>query len=597
MACLVGSLLAGVLAGRAGAAEATVGVLTYRGEQHALDCWRPTARLLSQHLPGYRFGARPLTRVGLRSAVENGELQFVLTDAGQYLDLQSRFGVSRVAALLRPGDDGTVDRTAAAVFVRRDRADLQSFDDLEGKEVIGVGEDSFDDYQIAMRELHRAGIDPVQDLSKLSFSGVPQDDVVTAVREGTADAGIVRADVLADIGGDMFRILNAREGDGYPFARSTPTYPDWQLASTRQTPPTLAREVAAVLLSQPLEARLEGPCAGWGLAADMSPVHEVLRDLGAGPYRQEEPPAEWWRRNPWMVPVLLLALLSAAAALYILYLTQRLRWSYRRFEAEARERRTAQEQAQQHQAALAHALRVGTVGEIATGLAHELNQPLAAIVNYAQGSVRRLRSGAVEPRQLLPPLLDITMQAERAAEIIRHLRQLVRRAEPKYQPADINEIVSAALRLAHLEAGAGDMRFEVELDETLPKVMADAIQIEQVVLNVLINAIEAGCEVTGRECTVAVRTGRDEQGDIEVTVSDSGPGFATEEALLLFKPFYTTKARGLGMGLAISHTIVESHHGRLTAHSTPGGGATFRLVLPAVQQTGNVDGASDRIHR
>ena len=590
-------VIVGTAAVQAHAAEAVVvGVLADRGERHALDCWRPTERMLHQALPQYRFQARPLARVGLRSAMENSQLQFVLTDAGQYLDLEAGSGASRLAVLLRKGTEHLNGTSAAAIFTRRDRGDILTLEDLRGKVLIAVGEDSFDSYQIARRELASAGLDPARDLKKLMFSGLPQDDIVSAVRDGVADAGIVRADVLAELGGEELRVVSARSNDRYPFPHTTPLYPDWLLASARDTPLPLVRALAAALPMRPLELDSGAPCAGWAPSADLGQVHAVLRQFAVGPYAADDQPGAW-AGQPWRVATVLLAGLTIVSGMYMLRLAQRLKWSRQRFEAESRERHLAQEQAQQHQAALAHALRVGTVGEMATGLAHELNQPLAAIVNYAQGSVRRLKSGPVEPQQLLPPLVDITVQAERAAEIIRHLRRLVKRGEPQCRPEDINAIVAAALRLAQLESGASGTHFDTQLGGDLPPVMVDAIQIEQVILNLLINAIEASGELPAEARTITIRSRMDESGQVEVSVCDAGPGFAPEEAPLLFKPFYTTKARGMGMGLAISRTIIESHQGRLTG-SSEGRGASFRLTLPpATEITGNVNGAADRIRR
>jgi PAS domain S-box-containing protein len=243
------------------------------------------------------------------------------------------------------------------------------------------------------------------------------------------------------------------------------------------------------------------------------------------------------------------------------------------FSQDITERVRAEENARQHQAELAHVLRVGTMGEMAAGLAHEINQPLGAIANYARGAVRRVRDGGLASPGLLPILEEIAGEAMRAGEIIRRLRELIRKEGPQQAPVDVNELARNSVRLVQGEARQHGVDVQLELG-AVPRVAADATQLEQVLLNLLRNGIEAA-DSTG-ERRVRLRTATD-AGAVAVDVRDSGAGLPAED---VFAPFFTTKPHGLGMGLSISRSIIEAHGGRLEA--LPGGpGATFRVTLPA----------------
>lgn len=244
-------------------------------------------------------------------------------------------------------------------------------------------------------------------------------------------------------------------------------------------------------------------------------------------------------------------------------------------------RRLIEEHARTRQEELAHAGRVNAMGEMTTTLAHELNQPLAAIVNYAQGSIRRVRAGGIKEDELLGALERIAALGSQAGEIIRRLRDFLRKGKPLRARVDINHVVREAADLANLEARRKHVTIRLELSDGLPPVLADPIQIEQVVLNLVHNAIEAIDQAQCPRREVIVQTAPDPKNGVEVIVRDTGPGFAVEDAERLFDTFYTTKPAGLGMGLSISRSIIDAHGERLEA--MPGaGGAVFRFALPPI---------------
>jgi len=240
----------------------------------------------------------------------------------------------------------------------------------------------------------------------------------------------------------------------------------------------------------------------------------------------------------------------------------------------------AHEALRQHQAELAHVLRLHTMGEMAAAMAHEINQPLCAITNYAQGGIQRLRSGQTDLTVLRLGFEAIAREGLRAGQILRGIRNLVQRETAVSDGVDVNALAAEAVRL--LEPQARLHGVTVRLQGTpLPAVQADGTQIEQVMLNLMLNGVEAAASTAGDEREVVVAT-RAHDGAVEVAVSDTGKGIPPKVEQRLFTPFFTTKTQGLGLGLAISRSIVECHGGRLWAVSRPGAGATFRFFLPLV---------------
>ncbi|MGH7789775.1 MAG: ATP-binding protein [Candidatus Binatia bacterium] len=238
-----------------------------------------------------------------------------------------------------------------------------------------------------------------------------------------------------------------------------------------------------------------------------------------------------------------------------------------------------QEALRRHQDELAHALRLHTIGEMAAALAHEINQPLCAVTNYAQGGAQRLRAGAVDAPTLLHAFEQIASEGLRATQILRSIRTLVRRQSAEESAVDVNALASDAVRILEPQARLHGVIVRLEGGAGLPLVQANPTQIEQVMINLMLNGVQAIAGAAGQRREVVVATGR--SGDhVEVTVSDTGAGIAPTVAKQLFAPFVTTKASGLGLGLAISRSIIEDHGGRLWASPHRGAGATFRFSLP-----------------
>lgn len=245
------------------------------------------------------------------------------------------------------------------------------------------------------------------------------------------------------------------------------------------------------------------------------------------------------------------------------------------------ERNRVEEAMRQHQAQLAHVSRVSALGQMAAGLAHELNQPLTAIINYTRGCAHRMRSRSERTAKLREAMEQAAVQAERAADIIRSLRTMIGKGEPRRDWEDVNALVHEVLPFAEAETHPHAVAVRLELTPHLPRVQVDGIQIEQVILNLVRNAADAMRETALERRELTIRTAESAGHRVEIAVRDAGHGLPPEIARDVFEPFFTTKSNGLGMGLSISRSIIEAHGGNLWATANADGGATFHFTLPA----------------
>jgi len=291
---------------------------------------------------------------------------------------------------------------------------------------------------------------------------------------------------------------------------------------------------------------------------------------------------EYFHKDGSRVPVLVGSALfeeyggKRTGVSFVLDLTER-----NRAEAEAidSERRYLELQRE-----MAHANRVATIGQLTGSIAHEVNQPLTAMVTNAQAALRWLKHQPPDLEEVRQAIAQIAMDATRAGEIVGRIRDLIKKAPPRQDLLEINAPIQEVIELIRSEAAKNNVSIKAELAEGLPLVQGDRVQLQQVMLNLIINGIEAMNGITDGNRELHITTEKDEPGNILVTVRDSGPGLTTEISERMFEAFYTTKADGLGMGLSICRSIIEAHSGRLSANSNDIRGATIQFTLPIPEQ-------------
>jgi two-component system sensor kinase FixL len=247
------------------------------------------------------------------------------------------------------------------------------------------------------------------------------------------------------------------------------------------------------------------------------------------------------------------------------------------------ERQRTEARLQELQTELVHISRLTAMGEMASALAHEINQPLSAIANYLKGATRLMRGRSDDDSKMVCGAMDkAAEQSLRAGQIIRRLREFVARGENERRIESMSKLIEEANALALVGAKEHGVRVRLQIDRTHDLILADKVQIQQVLLNLLRNAIEAVTPGDRRELLISTRPTDD--GMVEVSVADTGPGISADVAAQLFQPFITTKPQGMGVGLSISRTIIEAHGGQIWTEPNPDGGAIFKFTLRAATQ-------------
>ncbi|WP_347951961.1 ATP-binding protein [Bradyrhizobium sp. SSUT77] len=253
------------------------------------------------------------------------------------------------------------------------------------------------------------------------------------------------------------------------------------------------------------------------------------------------------------------------------------------FVVDITERKQAQDALLAAQAELAHAARVATLGELTASIAHEVNQPLAAIVTSGEAGLRWLRREVPNLDEVAAAIVQVVAAGRRASETVARIRTFLKKAPAQQDSIDIAEIIEEAALLVARELAKDDVVLTFETEHGLRPIRGDRIQLQQVLVNLLVNAGQAMSDQPGSR-TVKLRASAVDGERLAITVKDSGPGIRPDDIPRLFDPFFTTKPGGMGMGLAICRTTVEAHDGQLSVESTPGAGATFRLTLPYAEE-------------
>ena len=309
----------------------------------------------------------------------------------------------------------------------------------------------------------------------------------------------------------------------------------------------------------------------WGISESRLPPNSVVR------FREPS----IWEQYRWYIIAALVIIVIQTALIADLLLQHTRR---RRSETDLRRNREQ----------LAHVTRVSTMGELAASLAHELNQPLTAILSNAQAAQRFLDAKPANLGEVREILEDIVTDNSRAGEVIRRMRALVKKEQLEFAPINIAGVIGDVVQLVHSDGILRNIRVETDCQEGLPSARGDRVQLQQVVLNLLVNAFDAMQDAPARERKVVVRAESNGAGTVKISVRDQGTGLASDTLTKVFQPFYTTKREGLGMGLTISRSIIESHGGRLWAESNADRGATFYFTVPIMDSKATVATAGQR---
>lgn len=561
------------------AADIRLGVLAWQGESASAAQWAPFVAALQQKLPGQHIEPHYYDLQGMAQAIQAGDVDFVITNPGHYVALEYDLGISRIATQVPERSHDAMHTVGSAVIVRADRQDLASLSDLRKKRLAAVSPDAFGGYQVIWAELKGIGLDPeAGDLTPV-FTGFPMTQVIDEVRHGQADAGVIRNCLLEQqisaglVKPGEFRVL-APHKSTLPCATSSRNYPGWAFAATAETPGQLSRAVLIALLSLPPGESGQQ----WGVPADYHPVHDMLRELKIPPYdflRQHS--FESYVREYWPVAAGL-SILLVFWLLYTVRVEVMVQRRTRELSAALLQRDELEESVNAQRQQMEHLSRLSILGELSGTLAHELNQPLATITNYARSLTRRLVRGNLSSEATAQAADEIASESERAAGILNGIRAFARKRIRTRENCDVVQLVREAVRLFR---GMAAKAPEVLIEDNLPAdsrwVDADPLQIQQVLLNLLKNAMDAQ-KSAGVQLPIEITLLSGGAGWVQVVVRDHGIGLSEAGLQQLFEPFFTTKEDGMGLGLSICKTIIESHGGALTA-SMPVDGSGLQLIF------------------
>lgn len=566
-----------------GAGELRIGVLAWFGDRTAAAQWQTLGAALQARLHATTVRMAYHDMDGLENALAAGELDFIITNPGHYVVLEARHRATRIATQRIDPDLDSEHAVGSAVIVPSERTDLQKLDDLHGKRIAATVPDGFSGWLTVWAELKRRGIDPEREEVTPLFAGLPMSRVLEMLDRGEADAGILRVCLLEHLvrqgrlPAGRYRVLSPQE-PGAPCLRSTPSYPGWAFAAAARTPDALARATLVALLS--LDGRDD--VLRWGVPADYHPVHAMLRDLQVAPYdflREHRLEAQIRRYWPIGAGLLALLLLWLFYTLRVEVLVQR---RTRELSAALAARHEIEESMQTQRQKMEHLSRLSVLGQLSGTLAHELNQPLATIGNYARSLTRRLWTGKLSDDAVAQAAHEIAEQAERAAGILEGIRDFARKRASRREDCDARKLVGEIVTLFRgMLARAPEIRIEDRLPDERRNIHVDRLQIQQVLLNLLKNAFDAHCAIgqAGQPIDILLETVGERT---RIAVRDHGPGLAGADQARLFEPFFTTKPDGMGLGLSICKSIVEAHAGQLVVTQPDDGpGLCLSFTLPS----------------
>ncbi|WP_407695852.1 sensor histidine kinase [Shewanella avicenniae] len=580
--------------------EATfrVGVLANHGVNQGIMRWQPMMDYLSDRLPGNRFEVVPLTFKQMDQQLIEHRIQFIVTNPGQYLNLSNQLPLSWLATMRSRKHNGATYAIGSAIIVRADSA-IQTIADLHNSTIVATDPEALGGYQATIGLLNKKGFEGNRFFGTVHFLGFPLEPLVYQVRDGSVDAAITPFCTLEEmvdeglIGRDDFRVINGQRLKGYDCDTSTTLYPNWSFAASDLVPSPITQKLTQALfeLSADSNAAITARLMGW-----TSPVSQltVIRLYDELQLQNNPPPlyqvaVDWFKRQRQWAWALLLIIVGAP--FYHLWLEYRFRQKNEHLLAAEREIKEKELQLERMQSA-------AIVGEIGAGLAHELNQPIAAITQYSEGALMLLQQQAQPnalPNELAQVLAKIHTQSLRAGGVVHRIRGLLKQRRSGFQFLLLGELLEDALVLLHKSLEQHQIELKVTIEGEATRFYGDSVGLSQVLVNLLKNAIDA-MEDNQDERQLLVQLHYQTAAPVEqqqsphswllLQITDSGSGLSKPVEALM-QSFASTKENGLGLGLAICRDVVLEHHGvlQLKNRSTQRG-CEVSLWLPYFPEQG-----------
>lgn len=561
-----------------------VGVLATRGAQEAKQRWQPTMDWLTSNIANTQFLLHPFTLNEMEQAVKDQQVDFVITNPGQAVLLGRQYPLSWLATLNSAIAGGSTHTIGSTVVVRADSS-FKTLNSLNGTAIAGVAENAFGGYLTFRFEIDKLGLDQSSYFSDVRFLGFPLDALLYQLRDNQVEAAVVPVCILENMASEGlitlsdYRVINNMAPQNFDCKVSTSLYPNWSFAKTDRVSNKLAKLIAKTLFSLPSthRAALAANSLGWTSPISQLSVDKLYQGLDMHPLQKP-----WWQEAfSWLKSnqqwgwafFLFFVILNG----YHFLLEFRFSRSKRALEQTLYELK-------EKNSMLEHSQRVAIVGELGSSLAHEINQPLAAIRNYSQGGMLQIDKGK-SAQQLAPVFEKIQQQVIRADSIIQRLRNLINKRVVEKSYCEVDEVLSDTLELLAYSFNKQNITIHRVKSPSSTTLFVDRVGLQQVLLNVLNNAVEA-CQTRSiqypadfnLQIIVSVEV---KDGSVFIKVSDNGIGLQ-QEASKLSAAFFTTKEQGLGLGLAICQGVIEAHHGQLQLQAIKPNGCCVTITLPQI---------------
>ena len=602
IALVLALLLSDLDTGRSWAEDAPIkiGVLAIRGPQQCLASWSPTADYLTGQVAGRRFVIVPLDHDQIDPGVQNGDVDFILTNSAMYVGLEYGYQTNRMATIKEHRVDGVYTRYGSVIFCRSNRKDIRSLNDLKGKSLMAVSESSLGGWLMAWREFKEKGIDPYRDFKALRFAET-HDRVVVAVRDRMVDAGTVRTNTLEDLSAEgkidladyrVFPRLHEPD-EPTPYLCTTREYPNWPMAKVRHTPDALAEKVAVALLQMPPDspAAKAAGCAGWTSPLNYQSVHDCLKALKVGPYKdlgQITFTDVLQSYGHWIFFACALFSILAAFTGVVLELNRRIKTSHVRLQVEMDLHKQKDQELKQAKELAETATRAKS--EFLANMSHEIRTPMNGVI-----AATDLALGEAVPPKVERYLNIIHSSAYSLLGIINDILDFSKIEAGKFELKErafrLNEVFDRVMELFVDKAAEKGIELLVDIDMDTPKVITgDPLRLQQILTNLISNAVkftESGGVILLKvkaQTEPAAGAAADEV-IFAFSVKDTGTGIAPEYIDLLFEPFSqadtssTRKYEGTGLGLSICKQLVTMMGGDIGVETELGRGSTFFFTV------------------
>lgn len=569
-----------------------VGVLAIRGKLAAQQRWQPTMDWLSERIPGKHFVLKPFNLEEMAEAVKKVEVDFVITNPGQAVRLGRQYDLSWMATMTSHNyDDQSMSSTrsiGSALVVRR-MSPYISFEQLSGKPIAAVSENAFGGYLTMRYQVMQEGLNPNHFFSNTHFLGFPIDASLYQLREGHIEAAVVPACLVENmiseglLVAEQYRVIGNQAPEGFRCQVSTPLYSNWSFAKTERASSSLAKQMSQVLFAMPKSSApaIAANASGWTSPTSLLPIDKLYQQLDMHPLQQP-----WWKEaliwlkynQQWAWAFFLLVVFLNAYHFWLEYKFSR---SKKQLEATLNKLKSKSEQ-------LEHSQRIAVVGELGSSLAHEINQPLAAIRNYSEGGLLRISKN--KPITDIEPVFEkIQSQVDRADAIIQRLRNMIKKRSAEKSKADIEQLLTDTIELLQFRLEQHQITIERYVVGQPIELYIDPVGLQQVIVNLINNATDA-CNAQQQRAMSDIDNKNDEPATIKViteyqadkmmlSVIDNGTGLDFTEHQVT-QAFVSSKENGLGLGLAICQDVIEDHSGQMSITSLTPHGCHVAVTLP-----------------